>query len=285
MAITAKMVSELRDKTGAGMMDCKKALEAAGGDLEGAIDHLRKAGLKSAAKKADRETAEGRVFAVVPADAKRGHLVGVACETDFLSNSDGFLAFVEKLTNTVTANDPDGLAEGERPLMNQDFEGGGNVTDGLQAAVGQFGENIQITQFARMENPEGQVGTYIHHDNKQGAIVSVTTGADAATAGPVLKSLCQHIVVFTADYLNRDEVPADALEREREVIAQSEEVTSKPENIRDKIIDGKLRRFYSERCLVDQPWIHDDKTSVGKFLEKELGAGTRIDSFQRVKLG
>ena len=285
MTITAKMVSELREKTGAGMMDCKKALEAAGGDLDGAIDHLRRAGMRSAAKKASRETAEGRVFSNLAEDARRGHLVGLACETDFLSSSEGFLGFVEKLARTVQACDPDGVSEGERALLVQDFEDGGNVQTAIQGAVGQFGENIQVAQFVRMENAEGRVGVYIHHDKKQGAIVSVTTGADAEKAASVLKSLCQHIVVFPADYLNRDEVPGEALDREREVIAQSEEVKSKPENIRGKIVEGKLNRFYSERCLVDQPWIHDDKQSVGKFLEKALGAGTRIESFSRVKLG
>ncbi|HED65752.1 MAG TPA: translation elongation factor Ts [Planctomycetes bacterium] len=285
MAITAKLVMELREKTGAGMMDCKKALEASGGELEAAIDHLRKAGLKSAAKKAERETAEGRVFAVLSEDGHRGHLVAVACETDFLASSDGFISFVQGLADSVEAMDPDGLEDGERPFLKQCTADGQTIEETIKASVGQFGENIRLTALERLENTEGQIGCYIHHDNKQGAIVSVTTGADAATAGPVLKSLCQHIVVFHPEFMDRDEVPADALDREREVILASDELQAKPEEIRGKIVEGKLRRFYSERCLVEQPWILDDKTSVGKVLEKELGAGTKVVAYARVRLG
>ena len=285
MAITAKMVSELREKTGAAMMACKKALEATNGDVEAALDHLRKQGLKAAAKKASRETAEGRVFAVLGEGGKRGHLVGVACETDFLSGSDKFKAYVEQLRGAVEANDPTGVEDGDRPFLTQPMEGAESVAESLKEAVGQFGENTQISALVRMENVEGLVGTYIHHDNKQGVIVSVTTGADPAAATEALTSLCQHALVFNPSYAVRSEVPAEDLDRERQVIAESDEVKSKPEEIRDKIIDGKLRRFYSERVLEDQPWIHDDKTSVAKFMEKELGAGTRIEGFARVALG
>jgi len=285
MAITAKMVSELRQRTGAAMMQCKKALEAAEGDMEGAVDHLRKAGLKSAAKKASRDTAEGRVFAVATEDGRRAHLVGVACETDFLSGSDQFKDFVAKLEAGIAEYDPTGVDDGERPMTNQPFEGQENVAAGITNAVAQFGENVRVAELVRMENVEGAVGTYIHHDNKQGAIVSVTTKASPADAADVLKSLCQHITVYSPAHARRDQVPAEDLERERAVLADSAEVQSKPENIRDKIVEGKMQRFYSECVLSDQPWILDDKTSVGKFLESSLGAGTRIEAFARVKLG
>jgi elongation factor Ts len=285
MAITAKMVSELRQRTGAAMMDCKKALEASGGDLESAVDHLRKQGLKSAEKKASRETAEGRVFAVLDDSGKRGHLVGVACETDFLSGSENFIAFVDKLRASVTSADPTGVEDGERPFMDQPFEGAENVRAGITAAVGSFGENVQIADLARLENVEGLVGTYIHHDNKQGAIVSVTTSADPGTATEVLRSLCQHIVVFPSTYATRAEVTADAVDRERAVLAEAEDMKSKPENVREKMIEGRLKKFYAEVVLAEQPWILDDKTSVEKHLAKELGEGTRIEAFSRVKLG
>jgi elongation factor Ts len=285
MAITAKMVSELRKMTGAAMMQCKKALEASDGDMDGAVDNLRKAGLKSAAKKASRETAEGRVFEVVADGAQRGHLIGVSCETDFLSGADKFKDLVSKLGAGVSGYDPDGVGAGDRPMASQPFEGEENVDAGLKTAIAQFGENVQISDLARMENVEGRIGTYIHHDNKQGAIVSVTTGADADKAQAALRSLCQHVVVFCPAYAQRDEVPSDEVERERAVIAESDEVKSKPENIRGKIIDGKMGRFYSTCVLSEQPWILDDKTTVGKFLEGELGAGTRIEKFTRIKLG
>ena len=285
MAITAKMVSELREMTGAAMMDCKKALEASGGNIEEAVDHLRKQGLKSAAKKASRETSEGRVFAVQADGMQRGHLVGVACETDFLSSSDRFKAFIERLRSAVEAGDPTGVEDGERPFLSQPMEDAENVGEAIKATVGEFGENLRVQALVRLENVEGRIGTYIHHDNKKGAIVSVTTGADADKAGEALTALCQHALVFAPAYCSRDDVPAEDVERERKVIAESDEVKSKPENIRDKIVDGKLKRFYAEKVFSDQAWMLDDKITVGQYLEKELGAGSRIETFSVVKLG
>ena len=283
MTITAKMVSELRGMTGAAMMDCKKALEATGGDLQAAVDQLRKQGLKSAAKKAERETAEGRVFAVLGPDERRGHMVGLACETDFLAGSDKFKAFVAELETHVAQHDPDGVEAGERPLLSQMWESAGTVAEALQVAVGQFGENLRITELARLENAEGKVGVYIHHDNKQGAIASVSTSSDGATG--VLRSLCQHIVVFEPTYANREDVPGEVVEREKAVIAESDEVASKPEAVRDKIVQGKLGKFYAGCVLSEQPWILDDKTTVGKTLASEFGPGARIEAFSCVKLG
>jgi elongation factor Ts len=174
---------------------------------------------------------------------------------------------------------------GERPLLQQAMKDAGTVADALTTQVGQVGENIQITDLVRQENVEGRVGAYVHHDYKQGAIVSVTTGADADKAAATLKALCQHIVVFMPPYCSRADVPADVVEREKAVIAESDEVKKKPEAVRDKIVTGKLNKFYAGSVLADQPWILDDKQSVQKALEAELGAGTRIESFQRVRLG
>ena len=169
MTITAKMVRDLRERTGAPMMDCKKALEASSGDMNGAEDHLRKAGLKSAAKKADRETAEGRVFASIGGEARRGHMVGVACETDFLAKSEGFIKFVDELSNHVENHDPDGVDGGSRPLYGQSWQGEGKpVSEVVQEQVGQFGENLRVIEIVRLENPAGRIGAYVHHDNKQG---------------------------------------------------------------------------------------------------------------------
>jgi len=282
MAITASMVRELRERTGAAMMDCKKALEAANGSMEEAIDNLRKQGLKSAGKKADRETAEGRVVASIQSDGKRGHLIGVACETDFLAKGDNFVAFVDELAQHVSANDPADAAE----LLSQQWKGGDRTVEAaVQEGVGQFGENIRVESCVRMASDAGQVGAYVHHDNKQGAIVAVATEADAATAGEVLKGLCQHIVVFRPAYLDREAVPAEDLEREKAVIAESDEVKKKPAEFQDKIIQGKLSKWFSTCTLEEQPWMLDDKQSVKKALEDALGKGTKILGFQRVALG
>ncbi|MEW6072589.1 MAG: translation elongation factor Ts [Planctomycetota bacterium] len=281
MAISTQMVRELRDLTGAGMMDCKKALEAANGSIEAAIDHLRKAGMKSAGKKAQRETTEGRVFAVVTPDRRRGHLAGVACETDFLAKGENFGAFVRGISDHVAARDPSDAAG----LLAQGWRSGGTVADAVREAVGQFGENIRIAELARLENAAGRIGSYVHHDNKQGAIVSVTTDAPAGAVGDVLKSLCQHIVVFLPAYATREDVPADVVEHERAVLRESDEVKKKPAELRNKIVEGKLAKFYAGCVLEEQPWIHDDGTSVRKALQKALGPEARVQAFRRVRLG
>jgi elongation factor Ts len=282
MAITTQMVRELRELTGAGMMDCKKALDATGGDVEAAVDHLRKSGMKSAGKKAERDTAEGRVIAAITDDGRRGHLVGIACETDFLAKGDDFGGFVEQMQQHILSQDPaDSAAVATQAWQGSDR----SVTDAIKEAVGQFGENIRITDLARVENAQGCIGSYVHHDRKQGAIVSVTTSADPEKAVEVLKSLCQHVVVFRPSYVNREGVPEEALNREKDVIRESDEVKKKPAEFQDRIIEGKLGKFYGSCVLEEQPWIHDDKCSVIKALEGELGSGTRIQAFHRVILG
>jgi elongation factor Ts len=286
MEITSQMVRELRDRTGAGMMECKKALDVAKGDMRGAEDHLRKQGLKAATKKAERTTAEGRVFAVKSKDGRRAHMVGVACETDFLAKSEKFGAFVARLERHVADLDPTGIEDGPRPLLSQRMEGEGPpVREALQEAAGNFGENTRITHCVRLENPRGLIGTYVHHDGKQGAIVSLTTSAQLAQAADALKSLCQHIVVFRPQYANRTDVPPSEVEREREVIMAAEDMRTKPEGVREKMAVGRLNSFFALQVLAEQPWIHDDKQSVQKALEKALGAGTKLESFQRVHLG
>lgn len=286
MAISATMVRELREMTGAAMMDCKKALEAAGGDLQQAIDHLRKQGLKSAAKKAARDTGEGRLVAVLSRDRRRGHLVGIACETDFLAGSERFRELMTGLENHVGSQDPDDIEDGARPLLKQSWQGAGaTVAETLQEAVGQFGENLRIHALVRLDNQKGRIGAYIHHDHRQAAIVSVTTAADPAAAEEVLKSLCQHIVVFQPSYANRAEVPAEDIEREKAVIRESDDVKKRPPEFQDKIIEGKLSKFYATTVLAEQPWIHDDKLTVQKALAKELGGSAKIEAFRRVAIG
>ncbi|MEX1025952.1 MAG: translation elongation factor Ts [Planctomycetota bacterium] len=282
MAISASMVRELREATGAAMMDCKKALEATGGDLDASIDHLRKQGLKSAAKKSGRETAEGRTFAVLSEDARRGHLVAVACETDFLSKGEDFKDFMGQLETHVAEHDPKSVDD----LMAQSWQGGDQtVAARVQEAVGHFGENIQVVHLARLENPNGLVGAYVHHDYKQGAIASVTTSADAATGAGPLRSLCQHITVFSPAYANTDSVPAEDAAREEAVLRESDDMKSKPAEVQDKMIVGRMKKFYAERCLSEQAWMLDDKQTVTKALASALGGDVKVEAFSLIKLG
>jgi elongation factor Ts len=283
MAITAAMVRELREKTGAAMMDCKKALAATEGDLEAAVDHLRKAGLKTAAKKEGRETNEGRVAATVADDCRSGSIVSVACETDFVANTEDFGSLMSDLT--AIAHEGDLPAEGRASaLLSSSHSSGVTVEEHLKQVIGKLGENIQIADAARFTTSDGFVGSYVHHNHKIGALAAIKTEAASDAAEPVLKQLCQHIVNAKPQYLRREEVPADVIAREREVFRESDELKSKPAEIQDKIIDGKLNKFYADICLLEQGWIFDDKQSVAKAVEAALGKGSVVEffSFQQV---
>ncbi len=278
MAITATMVRELREMTGAAMMDCKKALDATAGDINAAVDHLRKAGLKTAAKKAGRETSEGRVALALGPDGRSGSIVAVRCETDFVANTPDFGQMMEDFTATAMATElPAGDAA--EAFTAAKMADGQTVAERLSQVIGKLGENMGIGGAAHFENAGGFVGGYVHHNNTIGALASVTTGADADKAAAITKQLCQHISVFKPTYLNREAVPADAVERERAVIAESEDVKKKPAEFQEKIVTGKLERFFSENCLLEQGWMLDDKQKVSKILEAELGAGSTVKAF------
>ena len=277
--ITAKAVRDLREQSGAGMMDCKKALQATNGDFDAAFDHLRKQGLKAAEKKAGRETGEGRVLAASSSDGKNGSLVAVRCETDFVAKTPDFEGFMNELAAHVLehgSSDPEAIES-------QAWKAGGTVGDALKALVGKLGENIQLASMTRFENPGGVVAAYVHHDQKKAALVSVTTSADAAKAADALRDLCMHIVVFNPSGKDRNSVPADTVERERAIYLA--EVENKPAEIQEKIVSGKMDKFYAGSVLSEQPWVKDDKMSVQKALEQELGAGTTIADFVRVQVG
>ena len=277
--ITAKLVMQLREMSGAGMMECKKALKATDGDAEAALDELRKAGLKSAAKKAGRDTAEGRVAIKVSDDGKTGAIVALASETDFLASTPNFIAFIEELANHAFEHKPASPAE----MLEQPWHAGGTVQDILTTRIGEMKENLQIVNATAYSNDAGRVVGYVHHDNKQGALVNVTTGGDADKADAALKQLCMHVVVFNPMALDETGVAAEDVEREREIIKDG--LKGKPEDIQTKIMDGRIQKFFAERTLVGQPWIMDDKTSVAKALVSELGDGTKVDGFTRCQLG
>ena len=278
--ITAKLVRDLREKTGAGMMDCKKALGASNGDFEGAVDHLRKLGLKAADKKAGRTTGEGRVHTRIGDDGHTGVMVAVSCETDFVARTPDFEAFLDALCEHVAGHGTATIAE----LELQPWAGEGEtVGDAVKTVIGKLGENIQIASVARFDCSNGQVAAYVHHDQKKGAIVAVETEADMNASGDTLRDLCMHIVVFNPDGVNRDEISEETVARERAIYL--DEVKGKPEDIQEKIVEGKLGKFYEDRVLAEQRWVKDDKLTVQKALEKALGSGTRIQAMKRFEVG
>ncbi len=272
MEITAAMVRELREKSGAGMMDCKKALAETGGDLEQAFDHLRKAGLKSAEKKASREMEEGRVHSETTGSL--GAMVEVTCETDFVARTPDFDTFVADLVGHAMEHRPADAGE----LLSQTWKGGGTVQDSIKQVVGKLGENISVSRVVTYENTAGRVASYIHHNDKVGVLVSVATDK-GEEAEAILKDLCFHIAFHNPECLAREELDANLIEREKGIFQA--EVADKPENIREKIVAGKLEKFYAERVLPEQRWVRDDKLTVQKALEQALGSGTRIEAFSR----
>jgi elongation factor Ts len=280
MAITAKMVQELRERTGAALMDCKRALETSAGNLEVAIDNLRKAGLKSADKRAGRSTAEGRVQGDFAADGRAGAMVAMTSETDFVARTEDFKTLLGRLARTAREAKLDSSAA----LLEQKL-GSGSAQDAIKALSGKLGENVQVPQVAYFANPKGYVGGYVHHNDKVAALVSVTTDAPAAKAQAFLKDLGMHVTFARPQALVRADIPAEAVAREKAVIADSEDVKSKPADKHARIVEGKLEKFYAGMALVEQPWFKDDKLTVAKVLAAELGPRATIDHFALFVVG
>ncbi len=261
--ISAGLVKELRELTGAGMMDCKRTLQETGGDLEAARTLLREKGLASAGKRADRATTEGRVGILV--DDTAGSIVGVGCETEPVSKNEEFQAFCEKVLRTL-------------------HEHGAGALDGLDAErlelMAKLGENIVVTGATRVEGG-GIVAGYVHPPaNKIGVLVALEGGSTE-----LARQVAMHVSFAAPEWATRDEVPPEALEAERQIYLNSDEVLSKPEAAREKIVDGMLgKRFFAASpggVLADQAWIHDASKSVGQALRE---AGARVTSFKRVSV-
>jgi elongation factor Ts len=261
-AISASLVKELRDQTGAGMMDCKRALEDAGGDIEAARVLLRERGMASAAKRAGRETTEGlvgyRIF------EKHGTMVAVGCETEPVSNNDEFQAFAEKVLNAVDADGVDAV---------DGFE------EERQELIAKLGENIVIPRPARFEAVEdGVIEGYVHKPaNKLGVLVQLRGGNTE-----LARKVAMHIAASAPQFVGRDDVPEETVTSEREIYTNSDEVLSKPEQAREKIVDGMLnKRFFAAQVLNEQPWIHDTTKTVGQMLADE---GAEVLEFERFAL-
>ena len=293
MTISATMVRDLREKTGAGIMECKAALAEAGGEMEKAIDVLRKRGLKVAEKKAGRVAADGLVAAWISPDATAGALVEVNCETDFVARTDKFVDLAHSLVAMVgidpAATDIDALLA--RPLK------GTPVAEVVKGLIGSIGENIVVRRAARLALPaeaRGLVASYLHAGGKIGVLVGVRCGsaqvAKNEELGKLAKDLALQVCSAEPAYVSRDQVPGDVLERERDILRAQPDVQGKPAPIQDKIIQGRLEKFYAERCLVDQLFIKDPegKLKVRDVLaaaHKATGESVTITGFARLRLG
>jgi len=261
-AISASLVKELREQTGAGMMDCKRALEETGGDIEAARTLLRGRGMASAAKRAGRETTEGLVGYRI--SETRGTMVAVGCETEPVSKNEEFQAFAKKVLELVDAEGVDAVEK---------------LEDERQELIGKINENIVVLPPARFEAVDGGiVEGYVHPPaNKLGVLVQIRGGSVE-----LARRLAMHISWSAPQWISREDVPEEIVTAEREIFLNSDQVTSKPEQAREKIVEGMLnKRFFAERVLVDQPWIHDDKKTVGRVLADE---GAEVLEFERFAL-
>ena len=283
-AVTAAMVKELRERTNAGMMDCKKALLAADGDMDKAIDWLREKGLAQAAKKASRVAAEGVVAQYVTPCGCTGVIVEVNCETDFVAKTDNFAAFANNVAKHIAKANPADVDE----LMNQKFvdDETKTISDLVSEATVAIGEKISVRRFARFQT-EGVVATYIHMGGKVGVLVEVATSEEGKNNEDVKQfahDLCLQIAAAKPETDRRAEVHSEKLEKEREIQRAKALEAGKPEKIVDRIVDGQIEKYYKEVCLLDQQFVKDpDKSIKGLMAEVSKAAGAPLDVVRFVR--
>lgn len=272
MAVTAQMVKELREKTGAGMMDCKKALMETNGDMDKAIDWLREKGIAKAAKKADRIAAEG--LTQIAIDGNTAVVVEVNSETDFVAKNEEFKTLVNDIANFLLAKKPENV----EAALAEEIKDGQTLEAYLNNAIAKIGEKISLRRFSVIEKTDDQIfGSYLHMGGRI-AVLSVIEGADQETA----KDIAMHIAASKPKYIDRDSVPQDEIEHEKEVLKQQALNEGKPEHIVEKIVVGRLNKFFEEICLVDQPFVKDPDQKVGKYLQSK---GGKISTFVRYEVG
>ncbi len=286
--VSASMVKELREKSGAAMMDCKKALVEAGGDFEKAFELLRQKGAAAAGKKASRITSEGLVVGQVSECGKVAALVEVNCETDFVARNDEFQALGKELAAVALTEKPTTVEE----LLAKQTSKGNTVKELVTEAVAKTGENINVKRLQVFESTDGITGLYIHAlGGKMGAIVELS--ADKCVKGctdmqGLAREIAMHVVSAKPSYLDREAVPADMIENERRIEAGKADLADKKPEMREKIVAGRVDKILAERCLTEQPFVKEQSTSVGKYLAakgKELGVATKPVRFALFILG
>lgn len=283
MSISASQVKELREKTSAGMMDCKKALEETQGDFEAAVEWLRKKGLSSAAKKAGRIAAEGAVFAQVKNNI--GVVVEINSETDFVARNDGFKAFVQNVADHVLAT------KGTADILQQSYSKNPSqkMEDLLKENIATIGENLVIRRAEKYEGTANTVAhTYIHGEGKIGVLIEVSGPSTSADVKAAAQDICLHIAAMNPMAISGDQIPATVVAKEKEILkAKNLEQGKKPEMI-DKIVEGQIRKFLAENCLLEQAFVKNPDLKVTEYLKeasKKVGADVQVKRFVRFELG
>ena len=271
--ITADLVKQLRDKTGAGMMDCKKVLTETDGDMEKAAELLRERGIAKAAKKSDRIAAEGLVAAYVSDDKKVGSVVEVNAETDFVAKNEEFRSFVADVAKQVAEKNP---ADVEELLSQKYLDTDQTVQEVLTNKISTIGENMSIRRFTRFES-EGLVESYIHGDGKIGVLVNFKSGDET-----LAKDVCMQVAAARPEFLNREAVPEDRIQKEMEILKAQAMNEGKPAEIAEKMVQGRIGKFYGEICLLDQEFVKDPSIKVGDLIKSK---GAEIVDYVRIEKG
>lgn len=273
MAITAQLVKQLRERTGAGMMDCKKALTETNGDIDAAVDYLREKGIAKAAKKADRIAAEGTTY--VASSGNTAVLLELNSETDFVARNEGFQALVKEMADHILAIKPADLDA----LMASEIETGKTVETKLNEAISTIGEKLTLRRFVLAEKTDADAfGEYLHMGGRIGVLAVVENSTDAEAA----KDVAMHIAALNPKFVSREQVSAEELEHEKEILKQQALNEGKPENIVEKMVEGRLRKYLEEICAVDQPFVKNPDQTVAEFLKSKGGS---LKSFVRYEVG
>ena len=287
-AYTAKDVSELRQRTQAGMMDCKKALEENEGDMEKAVEWLRKKGISRGETRAGRAASEGKIVAIISDDGNVGTIVELNSETDFVARNEAFGQTLAQIASTLHgASHIDGITaitEGS-VLHNEPHGDAGTIGEALKMMTGTIGENIVLRRYARFAG-DGAVGSYVHHNGKVGTLVEIA-GISGEAGQQLARTIAEHITAGVPTVpvaVNREDVPAAMVDRERRIVTEQAAASGKPENIIQKMVEGRIDKFYKEITVLDQPWVRDDSKSIGD-LVKAAGAGVSIRRFARFQIG
>jgi elongation factor Ts len=272
--VTAADVNKLRQMTGAGMMDCKKALAESGGDFDQAVDYLRKKGQKVAANRADREAKEGYIIAKANADNTAGYLISVSCETDFVAKNQDFVNFVEGILNVAMTNDPADVDALKALSLD-----GTSINDKLFDMIGKIGEKIELSAYEKITAPK--VVVYNHPGNRLASMVGLSSATASADAG---KDVAMQIAAMNPVAIDKDDVDSTVIERELEIAKDQIRAEGKPEDMVEKIAQGKLNKFYQENTLLNQAFVKEDKKSVKQYLDG-VEKGLTVKIFRRVQIG
>ncbi|OGU54455.1 MAG: translation elongation factor Ts [Ignavibacteria bacterium RBG_13_36_8] len=265
MAISATQVKELRDKTGAGMMDCKQALTEANGDFQKAIEILRKKGASVAAKRAEKSATEGLISTLVSSDHKLGIILEVNCETDFVAKSDDFVNFSKLLIEAIDKNQPKNIDELLK--LTRDSK---KIENELSAVIGKIGEKIEISRFKIEKTENGVIVDYVHHGSKLGVLIKADSvnGDNSEEFAVMLKDIAMQVAAMKPLCIYREEVPKDIVEKEIEIYLELAKKEGKPELVREKIAQGKLNKYYQENCLFEQTFVKDNSKTVGNLFKE-----------------